>query len=215
MEEATNNDLLANMQAEVDALPPDDGVKSVEFGDPEIARGLNERGGGVYVAGENREFYVHPVDDEMIYLDCPLCGCDSGIYGGNRFYTQACCYFHLDIGREPEDQENISLQVERWTAEHLLAGGSIDEVHVKLTGMRSGRCPTRRDYVERIYAILHDERTVSAYRKYLETGDDGSAGAARQERDHCAKEDYIDCIEEDEVHEKAADAAEHQGEETH
>src|SRR5665213_718852 len=189
-------------QAEIDIS--DD----VTFGDPKLAGGLNERGGGVQVAGDTREFLVHSVDEDMIYLECPLCGSHSCIYGGNRFYTQACCYFHVDMGREPEERENISVQVERWTTEHLLAGESIDEVHVKLTAERSGRIPTRRDYVERIYAILHDERTADAYKHYLETGDDGADGCGQQERNYYMNEDYI-ITEEDAAHEKAADAAEH------
>ncbi len=156
--------------------------RDVEFGVPKVANGLNERGGGVHVAGGTREFLVHRVGHDMIYVDGPLFGSHGCIYGGNRFYTEACCYW----GSEDKG-ENISLQVERWTTEHLLAGESIDEVHAKLTALRTH--PPRRDYVERICAILHDERTAAAYRKYLETGDDGST-------------------EEDAEHEKAADAAE-------
>jgi hypothetical protein len=191
-------------QAEIDIS--DD----VTFGDRELASGLNVTGAGIRVAGVTREFYVHPVDDDMIYVDCPLCGSHSCIYGGNRFYTQACCYFDRDMGRKPEERENISLQAERWTTEQLLAGESIDEVHAKLTALRSGRTPTRRDYVERIHAILNDTRTADAYKHYLESGDDGSKGAAGQEQGYYANEDSILTAEEDIAHEKAADAVERQ-----
>jgi hypothetical protein len=189
MEEKTQKDMLADLQEKFDALPPatvlvpptdDSDVKDVEFNALMLI--------GELWAGD---FYIYPEDAEVIYTTCPLCGCDSGIYGGNRFYTQACCYFHLDMGKEPEEWNNISLRVERWTTEHLLAGEGVDEVHAKLTALRSGN--TRRDYVERINAILHDERTAASYRKYLETGDDGSEGSG-----------------DDAAHEKAADAAERQ-----
>jgi hypothetical protein len=183
-------------QAEIDIS--DD----VTFGDPKLAGGLNERGGGVQVAGDTREFLVQSVDEDVIYTSCPLCGCDSGIYGGNRWYTQACCYFHVQ-------DKDISLEVERWTTEHLLAGESIDEVHAKLKALR-GKVPPLREYVERIDAILHDTRTADAYKKYLKTDDDGSTCAARRENAYYANEDSILTAEEDTAHERAADAAERQ-----
>lgn len=183
----------------------DSDVKDVQFNDPKLVGGLDVTGGGILVAGETREFYVHPVDDDMIYVDCPLCGSHSCIYGGNRFYTQACCYW----GSEDKG-ENISLQVERWTTEHLLAGQNMDEVHAKLTALRTH--PPLRDYVERISAILNDPRTADPYKKYLETGDDGSTGDARQELGYYVNEDSILTAEEDTAHEKAADAAERQDE---
>lgn len=192
-----------------------DNSDDATFGDPKAARVLNERAGGVLIAGETRDFYIYPEDEDVIYTSCSLCGDTHSIYGGNRFYTQACCYFHVDMGREPEERENISLQVERWTTEHLLAGESIDEVHVNLAALRGGRIPTRRDYVERISAILNNRLTADSYKKYLETGNDGSTGRAQQERDYYMDEDYIITVEEDAEHEKAADAAECQDEETY
>ncbi len=184
-------------QAEIDI------ADDVTFGDPALVGGLDVTGAGIRVAGEIREFYVHPVDDDMIYLNCPLCGSHSCIYGGNRFYTQACCYFDHDIKNPGSD---TSLEVERWTTEHLDAGESIDEVHAQLTGLRTN--PPLRDYVDRINAILHDTRTADAYGHYLKTGDDGSMGAAGQEQGYCANEDFVLTAEEDTAHEKAADAAE-------
>jgi hypothetical protein len=181
----------------------DDDILDMSFGDRGLFAKLGVAGGAALVAGETREFYVHRIDDDMIYLECPLCGNDGSIYGGNRFYTQACCYF----GRSAESG-NISLEVERWTAQHLLAGESIDQVYTALTGLRSGRIPTRRDYVERIYAILHDPRTADLYERYLATGDDGSERVSAGERDYYANEVAILAAEEDEAHERAADAAE-------
>jgi hypothetical protein len=120
------------------------------FGDPELAG----RKDGIFVG----EFYVYPDTEDVIYNWCPLCDCDNGIYGGNRWYTQACCYFIIP-------DEDISLEVERWVTEHLLAGEDIDEVHTQLTALRTH--PPLRSYVERINAILNDERTSAAYKKYL------------------------------------------------
>jgi hypothetical protein len=212
MNEKTQKDVLDHLQTKFDALPAgavlvpptdDSDVEDVEFNDPKVARGLIERGSGVLVDGETRDFYIYPVDEDVIYTSCPLCGDTHSIYCGNRFYTRACCY--LDAKYK---SENIGLQVERWTTEHLLARESVDEVHAKLTGLRGGRTLTRRDYVERINAILNDPRTTDSYKKYLETGDDGSIGGAQQERDYYMDEDYIITAEEDTEHEKAADAAE-------
>lgn len=179
------------------------GVREVQFGDPALLSELDAAGGAALIAGEAREFYVHSVEDEVIYLECPLCGGGGSIYGGNRFYTQACCYLTSE-----REHGNVSLEVERWTAEHLLAGESIDEVHTTLTGLRSRRTPPRRDYVERIHAILHDARSAGAYKHYLETSDEGSWGDAVQGREYLANEESIITAEEDTEHERAADAVE-------
>ena len=117
----------------------------VEFGDPKLCAK-----GGIRVGG----FYVYPEDDDVTYIGyCPLCGDDGSIYGGNRWYTQACCY-----------GQHCSLMIERFVTEHVLAGESIDEVHAQL---KSNATFARRDYVERISAILGDPRTAPAYKKYL------------------------------------------------
>jgi hypothetical protein len=126
----------------------DSDVKDVEFNAPKLT-------GELWVG----DFYIYPVDEDVIYTTCPLCGCDSGIYGGNRWYTQACCYFHVR-------DKNISLEVERWVTEHLLSGESIDEAHAKLTALRG--TTTLHSYVERIDALLNDARTADAYKFYLE-----------------------------------------------
>ena len=94
------------------------------------------------------DFYIYPRVQDIIYATCPLCGSDGSIYGGNRWYTQACCYFHVH-------DTNINLEVEQLVIEHLLAGESIDEVHARLTALRKNS--TLRDYVERISAILSAE----------------------------------------------------------
>lgn len=141
----------------------DSDVTEVEWGDRNL---YNERPVG--------DFYICPEDEDAIYTYCPLCGCNSGIYGGNRWYTDACCYFHVK-------DKDISLEVERWTAEHLLAGECIDEVHAKLSALR--RHPTMRSYVELINAILNDARTATDYKKYLELGytDTGSKTESQHE----------------------------------
>lgn len=149
------------IRCEADAVQKldDDDVMSVEFGDEALY-------GGIFVGSsadpeEPRGFYIHAEDEDVIYTRCPLCGDDGTIYGGNRWYTQACCYF----GSLKED---ISLEVERWTAKQLLAGESIDHVHAQLSALRTH--PAVLSYVERISSILNDDRAAVAYTKYLSTG---------------------------------------------
>lgn len=158
-----------------DVMGFSDGVREVQFGDAKMIAEQEAAAGAALIAGETRTFWVHPVGEDVIYLDCPLCGSDGVTGGGNRFYTQACCY--LEAERGP-----LSLAVERWTAEHLLAGKSIDQVHAALTALRTN--PTRRDYVERIHAILHDPRTAEKYKQYLEAGDDGASSVTTEETAH-------------------------------
>ena len=135
-------------------------------------RATPDEPGSVLVAGETRDFYIYPEDEDVIYIDCPLCGRHySGSYGGARWYTKACCY----------SDPNAGLELERWVAEQLLAGVSIDEVHAELTRVRAAAILTRRDYVERISAILNDPRTADSYKKYLETGDDWTTRCAQQD----------------------------------
>jgi hypothetical protein len=91
----------------------------VKWGDPQIARD------GIYAG----EFYIHPRGEEVIYIDCPLCSDDGCTYAGNRWYTQACCYFDIH-------EKDVSLEVERWVAGQLTDGKSIGEVHAELTSLR-------------------------------------------------------------------------------
>lgn len=142
----------------------DDETLDVKWGDPALIKDDGFEVGGEQ-SSDGYGFYIHPEgtdEEDIYYVCCPLCGDNGSIYGGNRFGTQACCYFHIN-------DKNISLEVERWVTDHLLAGESIEEVHAKLTALRTH--PPLRSYVERINAILRHERTAADYKKYLVQGD--------------------------------------------
>jgi hypothetical protein len=168
MNEETQKDVLADVQAKSDGLPactvlepPDNDVQDVEFGDPKLMMLERELVVGLGMGDDGEGYCIASLDEMeendylLICVRCPLCGDDGSIYGNNRWWTQACCYLHNDAGKE----------VERWIVVHLSAGESVDEVHAKLTEHRT--CPTLRTYVERIYCILHDDRTAADYKKYL------------------------------------------------
>ena len=132
-----------------------DDVKDVQFDD-------------MRVAGEIRvgAFLVYPAGADVTYLRCPLCGSDNdGGYSGNPWGTKSRCYLR-PFNLETDMGKDVSLEVERWTTEHLLAGEGVDEVHAKLTAHRG--TTTLHSYVERIDALLNDARTADAYKFYLE-----------------------------------------------
>jgi hypothetical protein len=154
------DELTIGLDDSITALDAEDvgeGVKDVKWGDSEVA-------GEIILAGG---FIVYPAGEDVIYLYCPLCGSDrDGGYYGNRFGTAACC--HTDKG--------TGLLLERWVAKLLIGLQGVDEVHSRLTAATKSTLdspsfdrtpPPLRGYVERISALLLDERTAADYRIYL------------------------------------------------
>src|ERR1039458_1188729 len=159
--EETQKNVIAHdsvdLKEALDAEDVGEGVKDVKWGDSEVA-------GEIILAGG---FIVYPAGEDVIYLYCPLCGSDrDGGYYGNRFGTAACC--HTDKG--------TGLLLERWVAKLLIGLQGVDEVHSRLTAATKSTLdspsfdrtpPPLRGYVERISALLLDERTAADYRIYL------------------------------------------------